>query len=313
MNEKKNDIIEAIETALGRKFNGELFQKHLLNSKNRKHSTIEAFQKCLAATLSSNCKKNCKKNCQECKYIVTTKPENGCEYKLYQNYWEEVNDRADIRRENIIFDGNNYELIIEIDATRADQVAKKMMSRFCYAIQKSKKNDNRPIVYVALLYQGTKSMNSDECKKYFKMGYELLKNINISNILIGYIVDNEYINKNTYYILKEKEESRECDQNSIVFNDYKTFDSNLYRRYLEDNGVQSLDSIECYMLPLNTIHKCPSKAIVIQKNIIKSKSFNDYKEKLPEMNKNQLSYWRKYYKYLNDKKIELGLDNENNL
>ena len=288
-------------------FNEIEFQKHLINSNNRKHKTIEAFQKCLAATLSSNCKKNC----QECKYIVETKPENGCEYKLYQNYWEEVNDRADIRRENIIFDEIDYELIIEIDATRADQVAKKMMSRFCYATLR-----NKPIVYVALLYQGTKSMNSDECKKYFKMGYKLLKKINNSNVLIGYIVENEDINKNTYYILKEKEESRECDQNNIVFNDYKTFDSNLYRRYLEDNGVRSLDSIECYMLPLNKIHKDPLKAKENQNTIIRYETFDNFKVNKTEsfdMRDNQLSYWRKYYKYLNDKKIELGLDNENNL
>ncbi len=52
-------------------------------------------------------------------------------------------------------------IVIEVDAHRADQVAKKFVSRS--ALLK-----DEPLVYVAIVYPGTKNMNSIECGKYFK-------------------------------------------------------------------------------------------------------------------------------------------------
>ena len=57
--------------------------------------------------------------------------------------------------------GNNAgAIIIELDKWRADQVAKKFVSRFALTLE-------RPLMYIALCYGGTESMNKGECKKYF--------------------------------------------------------------------------------------------------------------------------------------------------
>ena len=289
-----NDITNAIKEALEVKPDGRTYQDHLLDSNNRKHKIIEAFQRCLAEKLLDRCNNGC----QGCVGENSTK--YYCEYPLYKELpgWENIKDRADIRIEKINFEGKDYELIIEIDATRADQVAKKMMSRFCYATV-----INKPIVYVALLYQGTKSMNSDECKKYFKMGEEVLKKINPSNILIGYIVDKDK-QKDVY-------DSQECN-NSLIFNDDKAFDSDLYRRYLEDNGVQSPASIECYMLPHNKFYSSQNSGGPddLKKKLIAAKEnfenfINDFGGKK--------AYWRKYQHYLKEEWNKAKENDENSI
>jgi hypothetical protein len=51
-------------------------------------------------------------------------------------------------------------VIIELDKWRADQVAKKFVSRFALTLE-------RPLIYMALCYGGTEKMNKRECEKYF--------------------------------------------------------------------------------------------------------------------------------------------------
>jgi hypothetical protein len=75
-------------------------------------------------------------------------------------------------------------VIVELDATRADQVAKKMLSRYFYAEKQPK-----PTIYVCLLYPGTKNMNVNECIKYMNMGKDILLNMNSSNRFIGGLID----------------------------------------------------------------------------------------------------------------------------
>ena len=82
-----------------------------------------------------------------------------------------------------------YQIMVELDATRADQVAKKMLSRYYFAQMSSEK---KPTVYVCLLYPGTESMNPQECVKYMHMGKEVFLAMNSSNRFIG-----GFINGNT--------------------------------------------------------------------------------------------------------------------
>ena len=77
---------------------------------------------------------------------------------------------------------STYQIIVELDATRADQVAKKMLSRYYYA---NKMANGKPTVYICLLYPGTDSMNPTECVKYMGMGKELLLAMNSANRFIG--------------------------------------------------------------------------------------------------------------------------------
>ena len=55
---------------------------------------------------------------------------------------------------------NKFKIVIELDAHRADQVAKKFLSR-------SALFNNENIVYISLCYPGTVRMSKSECIKYF--------------------------------------------------------------------------------------------------------------------------------------------------
>lgn len=95
------------------------------------------------------------------------------EHNMSSNY----NDSADIFGWN-----NETQVIIELDTTRADQVAKKMLSRFYYCF-------DTPTIYVSLLYPGTKKMNVHECEKYFKYGKKILAGINKNALFVGIILE----------------------------------------------------------------------------------------------------------------------------
>lgn len=133
----------------------------------------KAFQKALALEFSKKLRR------------IQTEAENMTEYNLSNivtEFNDSYNDKCDVFVET-----ERYVIIVELDATRADQVAKKMLSRYYYADKCSK-----PTVYVCLLYPGTKNMDSNECVKYMKMGKDLLLSMNTSNRFIGaFIIGNK--------------------------------------------------------------------------------------------------------------------------
>lgn len=57
-------------------------------------------------------------------------------------------------------DGLPYKVVIELDKNRADQIAKKIVSRVAHTL-------DSPTIYVAFCYPGTANMNMNEAKKYF--------------------------------------------------------------------------------------------------------------------------------------------------
>lgn len=72
--------------------------------------------------------------------------------------------------------------IIEIDATRADQVAKKILSRFAlWGMSGS-------IEYVAILYPNTQNGKA-ECEKYLRYGYDIIKTINQNSNVTGIFIN----------------------------------------------------------------------------------------------------------------------------
>lgn len=282
-------IIDSIKEALKADYNGNPFRDNLSDPLNREHRTIEEFQIELAKELNSILKLN--NNFSD----LTERPifQKWSLNATTSDKWGKVKDSADIWA-----DLGKYEMIVEIDATRADQVAKKMLSRFCYSSL-----INKPIIYVALLYQGTTSMNPEECKKYFQMGYEVLKDINSNNVLIGYIIEKKD-DEDSVFVFQNPSLNIGQSPVSIQFNDDKAFDSDLYRKYLEDNGVTS---IECYMQPLNKVHSDNNKLTKWQKilseyNTNKSGDIYGYLKDneiiTNDLNKNAKTYWRKYCEYL---------------
>ena len=79
-----------------------------------------------------------------------------------------------------IFGNNeNISVVIEIDKHRADQVAKKFVSRSALLDKK--------IFYISLCCPGTTNMNSSECVKYFSYCEQLSKRL--GNEYAGFIVE----------------------------------------------------------------------------------------------------------------------------
>lgn len=104
--------------------------------------------------------------------------------------------------------------IIEIDATRADQVAKKILSRVALWGLKF------PINYVAILYPDTQT-GEKQCKKYLHYGYEVLKQINKKSKVFGVFVypEKETIelwdySKSSHFLVNGKCHSKKC--NSMI-------------------------------------------------------------------------------------------------
>lgn len=76
--------------------------------------------------------------------------------------------------------GTGFVVVIELDKSRADQVAKKFVSRL--ALLPSTK-----VYFVSLCYPGTERMNLSECEKYF--GYCSALALRTSNHYAGFIVE----------------------------------------------------------------------------------------------------------------------------
>jgi hypothetical protein len=81
---------------------------------------------------------------------------------------------------DIFGEKGNEILIIELDKWRADQVAKKIISRTALMIDKK-------IGFISLCYAGTESMNKSEVIKFFKYGNIIQSKLN--NYYAGMIIE----------------------------------------------------------------------------------------------------------------------------
>ena len=86
------------------------------------------------------------------------------------------------KRDSIDIFGSNKDIciVIELDKHRADQVAKKFVSRNSLLIDKK-------LFYISLCYPGTSNMNSSECIKYF--GYCKKLSERMGNEYAGFIIE----------------------------------------------------------------------------------------------------------------------------
>lgn len=73
--------------------------------------------------------------------------------------------------------------IIEIDATRTDQVSQKLLSRLSLWGKKD------PIQYVAILYPDAQNKGKSACEKYLRYGNEICQIINKNSSVLGIFVD----------------------------------------------------------------------------------------------------------------------------
>lgn len=250
-------------------------RKQLSGNSLRTHKDIERFQNKVAKCFDTN----------------ATLGEN-IEKRLFDN----SKDRADIWINNP--NNEEYELIIEIDATRADQVAKKMLSRYCYSVGQEK-----PLIYVALLYNGTSSMNSEECKKYFQMGATVLRKLDERNILIGYIIGKD---DDDVFVFSTPD-------TSVIYNDDSVYRRERYVQFLYEENVKSIDN---YLMPLNKIETLENgeRDDYIQKLSVSPKDRLDLISvrfgKTKKLTRNQKSYWNKYFKFLDSENKDATLEKE---
>lgn len=272
-----NNIIEDIKCAIKTCLQDQDTKSRLTGALPRTHKNVESFQVDLGKAIADNLR-----------FGGYCKDKGGnIEHKLFEGItgWENTRDSADIWFEL----EQGPEIIIEIDATRADQVAKKMLSRFCYF---SMKDNKQPIIYIALLYQGTSSMNPDECKKYFRMGAEVLKRINNQSILIGWI-----IGEDQPYVFTSSEDSK------VRYSEDAVSEREAYIDYLVKENIKSVNN---YLFPINWLEQhfmdFKSRTNFLKKLLSPNSKERDLIEEKSKktLSKDQLSYWNKYIKYLKE-------------
>jgi len=96
--------------------------------------------------------------------------------------WETEFSPSTTKRDSIDIygQGNDFVVAIELDKNRADQVAKKFVSRIALL-------PNTKIYFISLCYPGTDKMNKSECIKYF--GYCSDLAARMGNDYAGFIVE----------------------------------------------------------------------------------------------------------------------------
>lgn len=158
MNTNDQKVLDEIEQA-AKKFSNYLVN-HLKRTNLNGHDNIKKYQKDICVELS----------------------------KTVPNYLWEIEYKADQSVQDSIDiygkpdDNKNKQVVIEIDASRHDQIATKFMSRLSLV------GLNKPLLYVALLYPDTRR-DINTCQKYIKYANNIAKKINKKSSAIGMFVD----------------------------------------------------------------------------------------------------------------------------
>lgn len=124
------------------------------------HSLVESFQKEVCSALN--------------------KVHNGYTWNI------EVQAKGRLEKDSIDILGQakgQQNWIIEIDATRSDQVSQKLLSRLSLWGKKD------PIQYVAILYPDAQHKGKSACEKYLRYGNEICQIINKDSTVVGIFVD----------------------------------------------------------------------------------------------------------------------------
>ena len=225
-----------------------------------------------------------------CEYLSQLKPQY-CDYK-----WSKE-EKAKRRKERDSIDikgvSNNEICIIEIDATRIDQIAQKFVSRLClWGLEEETK---KPLLYIAILYKGSKCHNrKEDCEKYIRYCNKIIKQSKgkESSVICIY-TDGNNIDVCDYNISSSFSISYNKSKNP---NNNMSFSSNsmveiakyVIDWYVKIKKVKSIDDIvEIFG---NTISKIsiPSKNEVVETSIGKIYVSKDWREYGPR------AYWNEF-------------------
>lgn len=151
-----NQVLKSIIACISKIECSEFFQNHIGQSQSAQNEIVKRFQELVLSNLK-----------------ITL---NNIDWKIEHRPNTTVRDSIDIFGE-----GDEYVVVIELDKTRADQVAKKFVSRIALL-------HTRKIYFLSLCYPGTENMNHLECVKYIKYCSVLavrIKNIHYAGFIIN--------------------------------------------------------------------------------------------------------------------------------
>ena len=149
--DKLNELLDAISGFDCRNY----FSTHLGKSQLEQKKIVERFQNDLCNRLGSK-----------------------LNYLIWQTeYSPSINQKDSI---DIFGECEEYVVAIELDKNRADQVAKKFVSRVALM-------PNKKVYFISLCYPGTERMNLNECIKYFGYCSNLSKRM--AGVYAGIVIE----------------------------------------------------------------------------------------------------------------------------
>jgi hypothetical protein len=151
----RNNFLKSLVDCIGGIECSQFFSSHLGKSQTDQKLLVSGFQALVMSALASSI--------QDVEWSV--------------EYCPSPKNRDSI---DIFGKGAGFVVVIELDKSRADQVAKKFVSRM--ALLPSIK-----VYYVSLCYPGTENMNKSECEKYF--GYCSALALRMDSHYAGFIVE----------------------------------------------------------------------------------------------------------------------------
>jgi len=144
--------------------------------------------------------------------------------------------------------------IIEIDATRGDQVAKKLLSRIAlWGIEK-----NSAVRYVALLYPNTQGGGKSESEKFVRFGNSVLKKCNSESSCAGIYTDGIDVelwdfNQQSVFVITNQDGEKECVQ-SMTRCAMAVIDS-----YIARNNITNYSDVRKVFKKFVDVQKGPSR------------------------------------------------------
>jgi REP element-mobilizing transposase RayT len=150
-----DDYLKSLISCISKTDCSNFFSNHIGESQNKQKDIVKKFQQYLHSNL---------------------------ELSFQHTNWELEYKPDTNRRDAIDIYGENKSSIIaiEIDKNRADQVAKKFVSRMALL-------PDEKIYFISLCYPGTAAMNKSECIKYFNYCNNIAEQMN--NLYAGFTIE----------------------------------------------------------------------------------------------------------------------------
>ena len=214
-----NNVIEAVKN------NIYLIEQHLNRNNSYDHSSINDFQNKI------------------CKFLQNENANISWEVE------RQINERKEKDSIDIYGKDEDCVWIIELDAARGDQVAKKLLSRIdLWGTKKTVK-------YIALLYpQPSQTGGKAESEKYTRYGNDILKRINRESFAIGLYIDFE-----------------KGSNNYFTCNKCELWDNTSYSCFVV--------KYKGYEINAKSMNDCARKAVEIYMKMNSPKSFDVLKKK----------------------------------